>query len=203
MPSHVRVPKRSTVGGTKATHENPRKEKSHSPFHLGSPEGELLVRPTGHVPGSDLTRQGGVLGRCTHPNEMLQNNRFVLSGSVVELRSTLITMATTTLATAGVVFTLLTLLLSTVAAQYGSRLLRVFLGDRITQFVLSMFVGTFVYCITAALPPAKVQFEGSQITATVGLLLMLATFASLILLVQHISTMLLAPISRLRRAQSC
>ncbi len=112
-------------------------------------------------------------------------------------------MATTTLATAGVVFTLLTLLLSTVAAQYGSRLLRVFLGDRITQFVLSMFVGTFVYCITAALPPAKVQFEGSQITATVGLLLMLATFASLILLVQHISTMLLAPISRLRRAQSC
>ena len=64
-------------------------------------------------------------------------------------------MATTILATAGVVFTLLTLPLSTVAAQYGSRLLRVFLGDRTTQLVLGMFVGTFVYCIAAALaiPP--------------------------------------------------
>ena len=80
------------------------------------------------------------------PNALLQNNPFILNGSVVELRSTLITIATTTLATAGVVFTLLTLPLSTVAAQYGSRLLRVFLGDRITQFVLGMFVATFVYC---------------------------------------------------------
>jgi uncharacterized membrane protein len=129
------------------------------------------------------------------PNEMLQNNRFVLSGSVVELRGFLLSMATTTLATAGVVFTLLTLPLSTVAAQYGSRLLRVFLGDHITQLVLGMFVATFVYCITAAtaLPAATVRSEGPQLTATIGLLLMLATFASLILLVQHISTMLQAP----------
>ena len=129
------------------------------------------------------------------PNELLQNNRFILNGSVDELRVILITIATTTLATAGVVFTLLTLPLSTVAAQYGSRLLRVFLGDRITQLVLGMFVATFVYCISAAttIPPATVQPEGPQLTATVGLLLMLATFASLILLVQHISTMLQAP----------
>ena len=129
------------------------------------------------------------------PNELLQNNRLILSGSVSELRTTLITIATTTLATAGVVFTLLTLPLSTVAAQYGSRLLRVFLGDRITQLVLGMFVATFVYCISAAtsLPAETVAFEAPQVTATVGLLLMLATFASLILLVQHISTMLQAP----------
>ena len=129
------------------------------------------------------------------PNELLQNNRLILSGSVSELRTVLITIATTTLATAGVVFTLLTLPLSTVAAQYGSRLLRVFLGDRITQLVLGMFVATFVYCISAAtsLPAETVQFEAPQVTATVGLFLMLATFASLILLVQHISTMLQAP----------
>jgi uncharacterized membrane protein len=129
------------------------------------------------------------------PNAWLQNNRLVLTGSVAELRNTLITIATTTLATAGVVFTLLTLPLSTVAAQYGSRLLRVFLGDRITQLVLGMFVATFVYCISAAtsIPAARIQFEAPQLTATVGLLLMMATFASLILLVQHISTMLQAP----------
>jgi uncharacterized membrane protein len=129
------------------------------------------------------------------PNELLQNNPFILAGSVSELRTVLITIATTTLATAGVVFTLLTLPLSTVAAQYGSRLLRVFLGDRITQLVLGMFVATFVYCIAAAtsIPAETVQFEAPQVTATMGLLLMLATFASLILLVQHVSTMLQAP----------
>ncbi len=129
------------------------------------------------------------------PNEMLQNSGLILSGTVSELHTTLISMATSILATAGVVFSLLTLPLSTVASQYGSRLLRVFLGDRTTQFVLGTFVSAFVYCIAAvtSIPPVAVQPEAPQITATLGLGLMLAAFASLILLVQHISTMLQAP----------
>lgn len=129
------------------------------------------------------------------PNEKFATSRFVLAGDVDELRSMLVTIATTVLTTAGVVFTLLTLPLSTVAAQYGSRLLRVFLGDRTTQLVLGMFAGTFVYCITAALsiPPIEVEPEAPQLTATVGMFLMIATFATLILLIQHISTMLQAP----------
>jgi uncharacterized membrane protein len=129
------------------------------------------------------------------PNEVLQNSRFVLSGSVEGLRSALLNQAGTILATAGVVFTLLTLPLSTVVAQYGSRLLRVFLGDRTTQLVLAMFAGTFVYCLAGALsiPPASVEPEGPQLTVTVGLYLMLATFASLVILVHHISNMLQAP----------
>jgi uncharacterized membrane protein len=128
-------------------------------------------------------------------NETLQSSHFFLSGTPSELRSGLIGMAGTVLATAGVVFTLLTIPLSTVVAQYGSRLLRVFLGDRTSQFVLGMFAATFIYCLAAALsiPPADVQPAVPQITATVGLYLMVATFASLILLVQHISTMLQAP----------
>jgi uncharacterized membrane protein len=98
------------------------------------------------------------------PNDALATSRFVLSGTVGEMRSALLNMAGTVLATAGVVFTLLTLPLSTVAAQYGSRLLRVFLGDRTTQFVLGMFVGTFVYCIAAALsiPPTSVEQGAPQ-----------------------------------------
>jgi uncharacterized membrane protein len=129
------------------------------------------------------------------PNEILVESRIILTGTPGEMRTALISMATTILATAGIVFTLLTLPLSTVAAQYGSRLLRVFLGDRTTQFVLGTFVATFVYCLAAALTilPVQVEPEGPQLTVTVGLLLLLASFASLILLVQHISTMLQAP----------
>jgi uncharacterized membrane protein len=129
------------------------------------------------------------------PNEALENSRLVLSGTVGTARSSLLGMAGTVLATAGVVFTLLTLPLSTVAALFGSRLLRLFLRDRTTQFVLGMFVATFVYCVAAALSilPIAIQPEAPQLTVTVGLYLMLATFASLILLIQHISTMLQAP----------
>jgi uncharacterized membrane protein len=129
------------------------------------------------------------------PAETLQERYLILSGTPSELRTLLIGMASTILATAGVVFTLLTLPLSTVAAQYGSRLLRVFLGDRTTQLVLGMFVATFVYCLVAALaiPPTNIEPQGPRVTATVGLVLMLGTFGSLILLVQHISTMLQAP----------
>ena len=129
------------------------------------------------------------------PNDVLEGSRFFLAGTPSELRGYLLSQAGTILATAGVVFTLLTIPLSTVAAQYGSRLLRVFLGDRTAQLVLGMFVAAFVYCVTGALsiPPSSVETEGPQLTATVGLLLVVATFASLILLVQHVSTMLQAP----------
>lgn len=129
------------------------------------------------------------------PNEAIQGSRLILSGGVDQLRSMLIDIATTVLATAGVVFTLLTLPLSTVAAQYGSRLLRVFLSDRTTQIVLGMFVGTFVYCVVAALfiLPVDIEPASPQLTATLGLYLMMATFGSLVVLIQHISTMLQAP----------
>ncbi len=129
------------------------------------------------------------------PNDVLANSRLIISGGVVEVRGFLFSMATTILATAGIVFTLLTLPLSTVASQYGSRLLRIFLGDRTTQYVLGMFVAAFVYCLAAAMsiPPIEVQPDAPQVTLSVGLLLMLIAFGSLVLLVQHISTMLQAP----------
>jgi uncharacterized membrane protein len=129
------------------------------------------------------------------PNEALENSKLILAGSATELRPILVGMAGTTLATAGIVFSLLTLPLSTVAAQYGSRLLRVFLGDRTTQMVLGIFVGTFIYCLVVALsiPPAEVEPDPLQLAPTFGLFLMVATFGSLIWLIHHISTMLQAP----------
>lgn len=129
------------------------------------------------------------------PAAILQNNLFAMYGSANELRAVLITMATNTMATAGVVFSLLTLPLSTVAAQYGSRLLRVFLADRTSQFVLGMYSATFVYCVTAAASLARedIQLTRSRVMVTVAVLLLLASTASLIILVQHISTMLQAP----------
>jgi uncharacterized membrane protein len=129
------------------------------------------------------------------PNELLNSSKLVLVGSPAEMRTIMIGVAGTVLATAGVVFTLLTLPLGTVASQFGSRLLRLFMRDRTTQFVLGMFVATFCYCLATALsiPPVQIQATAPQITVTFGLLIMLLTFASLIILIQHISIMLQAP----------
>ena len=129
------------------------------------------------------------------PNHLLNDSKLFLAGTASEMRATMISIAGTVLATAGVVFSLLTLPLSTVASQFGSRLLRIFMRDRTTQFVLGMFVATFSYCLATALsiPNVQTQAGAPQITVTFGLLLMLFTFASLIILIQHISTMLQAP----------
>jgi uncharacterized membrane protein len=138
-----------------------------------------------------------LLGRLDEqvPNELISNSKLILSGSPGEMRTIMIGVAGTVLATAGVVFSLLTLPLSTVASQFGSRLLRIFMRDRTTQFILGMFVATFCYCLFTALsiPPIDTQAGAPQITVTFGLLLMLLTFASLIILIQHISIMLQAP----------
>ena len=129
------------------------------------------------------------------PNEILAKSRFFLAGDPVGIRTLLFGMATTTLATAGVVFSLLTLPLSTVAAQFGSRLLRIYLRDRTTQIVLGMFSATFCFCLSAAflIPPVAEFGDLPQVTVSFALLLFLATFASLIALIQHISTALQAP----------
>ncbi len=70
------------------------------------------------------------------------------------------------------------------------------MGDRTTQFVLGMFVGTFVYCwaVAESLPPgsgpvgdAAVLPDGGRHSGLV------ASFASIILLITHFSTMMQAP----------
>ena len=103
-----------------------------------------------------------LLGRLDEqvPNQMLNNSKFFIAGSASEMRVMMIGIAGTVLATAGVVFSLLTLPLSTVAAQFGSRLLRIFMRDRTTQFVLGMFVATFTYCLATALSIPNVQTSG-------------------------------------------
>jgi uncharacterized membrane protein len=129
------------------------------------------------------------------PNEMVWVSRLVLIGDIAETRMFLINLGSTLLVTAGVVFSLLMVPLAAMASQYGSRLLRHFMGDRTTQFVLGMFVSTFVYCwaVAESLPLVEVNWEMPQFSLTAAVLLLIASFASIILLITHFSTMMQAP----------
>jgi uncharacterized membrane protein len=129
------------------------------------------------------------------PNSALNSSRFVYNGSVSETRTALLGIAGTVLATAGVVYSLLTLPLSVAASQFGSRLLRLYMRDRTIQVVLGMFFGTFVFCLSVVLsiPYGTQDQDTPQLAASAALYLSLATFASLIALIHHISTSLEAP----------
>jgi len=131
----------------------------------------------------------------TPPTPQLYGLEDLYGGNAEGARAMLLALAGTILATAGVVFSVLTVPFSLAASQYGSRLLRLFLRDRTIQLVLGMFVGTFVYLLSVSMliPPPSRTPATPQLSASVGLYLSLACFASLILLIHHIGVALQAP----------
>ena len=48
---------------------------------------------------------------------------------------------------AGVVFSITLVALSLTSSQYTSRVIRIFMRDRVNQVVLGVFVGIFAYCL--------------------------------------------------------
>lgn len=124
-----------------------------------------------------------------------RHSYLVVQADTDALRSLVVSLAATTLTTGGIVFTLLTLPLSIVVAQFGSRLVRVYLRDRTTQVVLATFAGTFIYCVVLALamPAANVEPDPPVLSATFALFLSVVCFASLVVLVHHIGVTLQAP----------
>ncbi len=129
------------------------------------------------------------------PDAVLNGSPLVYTANAQEARAAMLALAGSLLTTGGVVYSLLTVPLSVAVSQYGSRLLRFYLRDRTIQFVLGMFVSTFVYCLIVALsiPPPQRQPDTPQLSATVGLYLTIFAFGMLIVLVHHIATALQAP----------
>ena len=115
--------------------------------------------------------------------------------SLTTARAALLGMAATLLTTTGVVFSLLMVPLSVAVAQFGSRLLRIYLKDRLTQTVLGVFVGAFVYSLSLALimPTDDRMMEGPEISISLALLLSLTAFATMLVLIHHIAVFLQAP----------
>jgi uncharacterized membrane protein len=130
------------------------------------------------------------------PDETLAHNPFLYIGPAETERNTLLTVATTTLGVAGVVFSLTTVPLSVAASQYGSRLLRNFLRDKTTQVTLSAYFATFVYCLAVlfTLSPQGEIPNLPHIATTGALGLALACFALLVFFIHNVAASLQAPV---------
>lgn len=72
---------------------------------------------------------------------------WAYSGGPEGARSLLSTVAGSMITAASVTFSLASVALSIASQQYGSRVLRNFMRDRITQVLLGTFVATFIYSV--------------------------------------------------------
>jgi uncharacterized membrane protein len=72
---------------------------------------------------------------------------IITVGGEESARSVLSTIAGAMLAVAGTVFSITLVVLTLASSQFGARLLRNFMYNRLNQVVLGVYVATFIYCL--------------------------------------------------------
>jgi uncharacterized membrane protein len=97
-------------------------------------------------------------------------------------------IASSIMTVVSIVFAILLMTLTLASMQFSPRILVSFVRDRVTQWILGVFLGTFLYCM-AALPAARSLPEPFAPVATVtgALFLALASVIGLIYFIHHIS----------------
>ncbi len=115
---------------------------------------------------------------------------WAYSGGPEGARSLLSTIAGSMITAASVTFSLASVALSIASQQYGSRVLRNFMRDRITQVLLGTFVSTFIYSVLVVRSIRGSEFSGfvPAISITVAILLSLVSLLMLIYFVHHVSS---------------
>jgi uncharacterized membrane protein len=100
----------------------------------------------------------------------------------------LATIAGSIMTVVSIVFAILLMTLTLASMQFSPRILVSFVRDRVTQWTLGVFLGTFLYCM-AALPAARSLPQPFAPVASVtgALILALASVIGLIFFIHHIS----------------
>ena len=100
----------------------------------------------------------------------------------------LATIAASIMTVVSIVFAILLMTLTLASMQFSPRILFSFVKDRVTQWTLGIFLGTFAYCM-AALPAARsVPHPFAPVATVTGAMLLAVTcVAWLIFFIHHIS----------------
>lgn len=107
-------------------------------------------------------------------------------------RSLLETIGTTTVAVAGLSFSVTIVAFTLASSQLSPRVLRSFRSDRLSQATLGILLGTFIYCLTL-LVRLGVSGEGAEppnLSVTLAVVLAFAAFALFAAFIAHIVDML-------------
>lgn len=95
----------------------------------------------------------------------------------------------------GVVFSITVVTLSITSSQFGSRMLRSFMDDRITQVAIGMFVGTSLYCFLVMRSIREIDGSSFVPNVSVALSVFLAMVSTAILVfyIHHVAISIQAP----------
>lgn len=107
-------------------------------------------------------------------------------------RSLLETIGTTTVAVAGLAFSVTVVAFTLASSQLSPRVLRNFRRDRLSQITLALFLGTFIYCL-ALLVRLGISGDGAEppnLSITLAVVLAFVSFATFAGFVAHIVGML-------------
>jgi uncharacterized membrane protein len=125
----------------------------------------------------------------------LQLPSFVISGTADAARQILTAIAAAVITVVTLVFSITIVTLTLASTQFGPRMLRNFIRDRITQLTLGSFVATFVYAILALVsigPGAHGEFV-PHASITMTMVLVVLDVAVLVLFIDHIAKSIQLP----------
>ncbi|NNC96027.1 MAG: DUF2254 domain-containing protein [Chitinophagales bacterium] len=114
--------------------------------------------------------------------------RYFFLDSVDSARSVLSIIAAAMIGVAGTVFSITLVALTLASSQFGSRLLRNFMYDRLNQVVLGTYVSTFAYCIIILKTVRSESFTFTpNFSVLLAIFLALGNIILLIIFIHHIS----------------
>src|SRR5580700_4946504 len=125
----------------------------------------------------------------------LQLPSWVISGTADAARQILTTIAAAVITVVTLVFSITIVTLTLASTQFGPRMLRNFIRDRITQLTLGSFVATFVYAILALVcigPGTRGEFV-PHLSITVTMALVILDVGVLVVFIDHIAKSIQLP----------
>ncbi|TDD26283.1 DUF2254 domain-containing protein [Kribbella turkmenica] len=118
-------------------------------------------------------------------------DRVLFQGTADDARTLLIAITSTMATVIALVLGLTVVALQLASTQFSPRLLRNFLRDRVNQFVLSVFVATFVYSsaglYTVGVKAGERTDEYPRLAVTVALVLLFVSLLMLVFFVHHLT----------------
>jgi uncharacterized membrane protein len=120
---------------------------------------------------------------------------FFISGTADAARQILTAIAAAVITVVTLVFSITIVTLTLASTQFGPRMLRNFIRDRITQLTLGSFVATFVYSILAlvAIGPGSHGEFVPHVSITVTMVLVVLDVAVLVVFIDHIAKSIQLP----------
>ncbi len=120
---------------------------------------------------------------------------FVISGTPDAARQILTAIAAAVITVVTLVFSITIVTLTLASTQFGPRMLRNFIRDRITQVTLGSFVATFIYAILALVAIGSGSHGGlvPHLSITVTMALVVADVVVLVVFIDHIARSIQLP----------